>query len=209
MLLSDNEIIEYGLDGMITPFTPEMVRTLTENDMLNSPLGLRSTPYNRRVISYGVGSHGYDIRLSRNDFRVFKNDPTMILDPKDFNPDCLESIPWRRDSNGEYFVMPPYSYGLGVSLEALDIPKNITVLCVGKSTYARTALVANVTPGESQWRGHLTLEFANPVGMQSKVYANEGIIQLLFLRGLECKTSYAQRHGKYQDQGEEVTLPRL
>nr|WP_263013024.1 dCTP deaminase [Ancylothrix sp. D3o] len=178
---------------MIKPFEPRLVRKVD---------GLP-------VISYGLSSFGYDIRLSPAEFRIFRHIPGTVVDPKNFNPDNLEPTKLYSDSNGSYFVLPAHSYGLGVALERLEIPENITVICIGKSTYARCGLIANLTPGEAAWRGHLTLEFSNSSSADCRIYANEGVVQLLFFEGEPCQTSYETRSGKYQDQSEVVTLPRV
>jgi dCTP deaminase len=106
-------------------------------------------------------------------------------------------------------VLPAHSYGLGVALERLEVPENVTVICIGKSTYARIGIIANLTPAEAGWRGHLTLEFSNSSSADCRIYANEGIVQLLFLEGVPCEVSYEKRRGKYQDQSEQVTLARI
>ena len=106
-------------------------------------------------------------------------------------------------------TLPGHSYGLGVAIERLEIPENVTVLCIGKSTYARCGIIANLTPGESGWRGHLTLEFSNSSPADARIYANEGVVQLLFFEGDPCEVSYETRQGKYQDQSETVTLAKV
>ncbi len=180
-------------EGMIAPFEPQLVR--------------RSN--NLPVISYGLSSFGYDLRLSSTDFRIFRHIPGTVVDPKDFNPENLEPAKLYTDDNGSYFILPAHSYGLGVALERLDLPDNVTVVCLGKSTYARCGIIANVTPAEAAWRGHLTLEFSNSSSADCRIYANEGIVQLLFLEGIPCEVSYESRRGKYQDQLESVVLARV
>ena len=181
-------------DGMIVPFVDHSVRY----DHVN----------NRPVISYGLGSYGYDIRLSPQEFFVFKHIPGTVVNPKKFNRDNLVSIPIQCDDSGEFFVLPALSYGLGVSLEKLTMPPDVTAVCVGKSTYARCGVIANITPVEAGWTGYLTLEFSNSSGADVRLYANEGVAQLLFFQGERCKTTYADRSGKYQHQQHEVTLAR-
>jgi len=178
---------------MIEPFEPKLVRHLD----------------NFSVISYGLSSFGYDIRLSPLEFRVFRHIPGTVVDPKHFNPDNLEPVKLHEDRNGQFFILPAHSYGLGVALEHLDVPDNITVLCIGKSTYARVGLIANLTPAEAGWRGHLTLEFSNSSSADCRIYANEGVVQLLFLEGEPCEVTYQQRQGKYQDQPERVIFSRV
>jgi len=179
--------------GMISPFEPQLIRRLEDLP----------------VISYGLSSFGYDIRLSPNEFRVFRHIPGTVVDPKNFNPDNLEPVELHRDKNGSFFILPAHSYGLGVALERLDVPDNITVLCIGKSTFARCGIIANLTPAEAQWRGHLTLEFSNSSSADCRIYANEGVVQLLFLEGEPCEVSYDKRKGKYQDQPEKVVFSRI
>ncbi|MEA5570544.1 dCTP deaminase [Calothrix sp. UHCC 0171] len=183
--------------GMITPFEPSLIRETNENDVT------------RRVISYGLSSYGYDIRLSPKEFRIFRHIPGTVIDPKNFNPQNLESSQLHTDTQGSYFILPAHSYGLGVALEKLAVPGNITVICIGKSTFARCGIIANLTPAEAAWRGHLTLEFSNSSSADCRIYANEGVVQLLFLEGEPCETSYDARQGKYQDQDEIVTLAKV
>lgn len=193
MIKNDTWITHAAGNGMISPFEPALVSKVED----------------RKVLSYGLSSYGYDIRLSPSDFRIFRHIPGTVIDPKDFNPDNLESVDLHEDKNGQYFILPAHSYGLGVALEALKIPNHISVLCIGKSTYARVGCIANLTPAEAGWEGHLTLEFSNASHADCRIYANEGIVQLLFFEGEPCETSYAKRKGKYQDQQQEVTLPRV
>ena len=190
MINNDTWICQQAAAGMINPFVPHLVRTHGSQG----------------VLSYGCSSYGYDIRLSPADFRVFQHVPGQIADPKAFNPNHLRSVELHTDSRGSYFVLPAHSYGLGVALEHLEVPKDVTVICLGKSTYARMGVIANMTPAEAGWRGHLTLEFSNSSGADCRLYANEGICQLLFLQGEACQVSYECRSGKYQGQTEKVTL---
>nr|WP_199304882.1 dCTP deaminase [Coleofasciculus sp. FACHB-125] len=177
--------------GMISPFEPTLVRRIGELP----------------VISFGLSGFGYDIRLSAEDFRIFRHIPGTVVDPKNFNPDNLERTKLHTDTYGSYFILPAHTYGLGVAIEKLEVPGNITVICIGKSTYARCGIIANVTPAEAGWRGHLTLDLSNSSSLNCRIYVNEGIIQLLFLEGEPCAVNYEQRRGKYQDQAEVVTLP--
>ncbi len=179
--------------GMIMPFEPQLVRRVED-----AP-----------VISYGLSSFGYDLRLSPSEFRIFRHIPGTVVDPKHFNPENLDLAALHEDENGSYFILPAHTYGLGVALERLEVPDNVTVICIGKSTYARIGLIANLTPAEAGWRGHLTLEFSNSSSADCRIYANEGIVQLLFLEGAPCSVSYETRRGKYQDQSERVTLARV
>ncbi|QHG17358.1 deoxycytidine triphosphate deaminase [Nostoc sp. ATCC 53789] len=199
MIKNDNWITEMAQKGMISPFEESLIRKVQKD----GDSGVRP------VISYGLSSYGYDIRLSSAEFRIFRHIPGTIVDPKNFNPQNLEPTPLHTDGNDSYFILPAHSYGLGVALERLDIPGNITVLCIGKSTYARCGIIANLTPAEAAWRGHLTLEFSNSSSADCRIYANEGVVQLLFLEGEPCDISYETRKGKYQDQAEIVTLARV
>ncbi len=185
--------------GMILPFEPSLIRKVQKDPSLEV----------RPVISYGLSSYGYDIRLSSAEFRIFRHIPGTVVDPKNFNPQNLEATQLHTDVDGSYFILPAHSYGLGVALERLEIPDYITVICIGKSTYARCGIIANLTPAEAAWRGHLTLEFSNSSSADCRIYANEGVVQLLFLEGEPCAISYETRQGKYQDQAETVTLAKV
>jgi dCTP deaminase len=190
MLKNDKWIIEQAKQGMIAPFEGSMVRMVED----------------RRVISYGLSSYGYDLRLAPTDFRIFRHIPGTIVNPKRFNPDNLEPATLRTDEDGSFFIIPANSYALGVSLERLCVPANITVICTGKSTMARCGIIANITPAEASWEGFLTLEFSNASSADCRIYANEGVIQLLFLEGEPCQTTYADRSGKYQNQPQAITV---
>ena len=198
MLKNDKWIIEQAHKGMIEPFEPSLVR---EIQLENGD--------SRKVLSYGQSSFGVDIRLSNQEFLIFKHIPGTIINPKKFNPQNLEPVPLHSDEYGEFFIIPAHSYGLGVALEKLKVPPNITVICLGKSSYARCGLIVNTTPAEASWEGHLTLEFSNSSSADCRVYANEGIAQLLFLEGEPCQSTYADRKGKYQNQPQRVTLPKV
>ncbi|PSO78234.1 MAG: dCTP deaminase [Cyanobacteria bacterium QS_4_48_99] len=193
MIKNDTWITQMAAKGMISPFEPEQIRRAD-----NVP-----------VISYGLSSFGYDIRLSSAEFRIFRHIPGTVVDPKNFNSENLELTRLHTDNNGSYFILPAHSYGLGVALERLEIPDNITVICIGKSTYARCGIIANITPAEAAWRGYLTLELSNSSSTDCKIYANEGIVQLMFLEGEPCATTYQARQGKYQEQPQIVTLARI
>lgn len=199
MIKNDAWIAEKSSQGMIAPFESSLIRKLT---------GDANTP-DRLVISYGLSSYGYDIRLSPKEFRIFRHIPGTVIDPKNFSPKNLEAAELHTDVNGSFFILPAHSYGLGVALERLEVPENITVICIGKSTMARCGVIANLTPAEAGWRGHLTLEFSNSSSADCRIYANEGVVQLLFLEGEPCEISYETRRGKYQDQIESVTLAKV
>ena len=154
------------------------------------------------VISYGLSSYGYDLRLAP-EFKVFTNLYAAVVDPKDFHKRSLIDI------KGNYCFIPPNSFLLGRSVERLRIPRNVLTLCVGKSTYARCGLIVNVTPLEPSWHGYVTLEISNTTPLPARVYANEGIAQVLFFEGDElCNSSYADRNGIYQGQ-KGIQLPKV
>jgi len=175
---------------MIDPFTDKQVR---EPDAQG-----------RKVISYGVSSYGYDMRVAP-EFKIFTNALSVIVDPKEFNPKSFVEY------EGDICIVPPNSFALARSVEYFRIPRNILTICVGKSTYARCGIITNVTPFEPAWEGHVTLEISNTTPLPAKIYANEGICQVLFFEADDddvCETSYADKKGKYQAQ-RGVTLPRL
>jgi dCTP deaminase len=154
------------------------------------------------VISYGLSSYGYDLRVS-DEFKIFTNVHSAIVDPKNF---VAESF---FDVKGDVCIIPPNSFVLARSVEYFRIPRGVLTVCLGKSTYARCGLIVNVTPFEPEWEGHVTLEISNTTPLPARVYANEGLAQVLFFEGDEvCETSYADRKGKYQGQ-KGVTLPKL
>ena len=155
------------------------------------------------IISYGVSSYGYDIRVDRK-YKIFTNVNNSLIDPKNFDPNAFV------DYEGDFCIIPPNSFALAVTVEYFRIPRNVLTICVGKSTYARCGLIVNVTPFEPEWEGHVTLEISNTTPLPAKVYSGEGISQVLFFESdEECETSYADRKGKYQGQKREVTLPRI
>ncbi|MEY2913929.1 MAG: hypothetical protein RLZZ184_3238 [Cyanobacteriota bacterium] len=199
MIKNDTWITEMSQKGMISPFQPSLIRQI-QPDLSQIP---------QPVISYGLSSYGYDIRLSPSEFRIFRHIPGTVIDPKNFNPQNLEFTRLHKDTNGKYFILPAHSYGLGVASEKLQVPENITVICIGKSSYARCGIIANLTPAEAGWRGHLTLEFSNSSSADCRIYANEGVVQLLFLEGEPCAVNYETRQGKYQDQPERITLAKV
>lgn len=199
MIKNDAWIAKMAEEGMIQPFQPSLVRQLEDAE---KPLG-------QPVISFGLSSYGYDIRLSPAEFRIFRHIPGTVVDPKNFSPANLEPTALRADESGSYFILPAHSYGLGVALEKISVPNNISVICIGKSTYARCGIIANLTPAEAGWRGHLTLEFSNSSSADCRIYASEGVVQLIFFEGEPCQVSYETRRGKYQDQAEQVTLAKV
>ena len=154
------------------------------------------------AISYGLSSYGYDIRIA-DEFKIFTNINTTIVDPKAFDPRSFV------DYQGEVAVVPPNSFALGRSVEYFKIPHNVLTICVGKSTYARCSIITNVTPFEPEWEGYVTLEISNTTPLPARIYANEGIAQVLFFASDEvCETSYADRQGKYQGQ-QGIVLPTV
>jgi len=154
------------------------------------------------VISYGVSSYGYDMRVA-DEFRIFTNINSTVIDPKKFDPTSFV------EHKGDICVIPPNSFALARSVEYFRIPRSIITICLGKSTYARCGIIVNVTPFEPEWEGFVTLEISNTTPLPARIYANEGIAQVLFLESDEiCETSYADKKGKYQAQ-QGVTLPKL
>ncbi len=178
-------IREQALKGMIEPFEDRQVRTVK----------------NKGIISYGLSSFGYDLKAAP-EWRIFVNAFNTIVDPKNFDTNSLV------ETNTDTCIIPPNSFVLTRSLEYLRIPDDVMVVALGKSSYARCGIVANVTPLEPGWEGHVTLELSNTTPLPAKVYANEGIVQLLFFQGDKPEVSYADRKGKYQGQTG-VTLPKL
>ena len=154
------------------------------------------------VISYGVSSYGYDLRIA-DEFKIFTNINNTLVDPKRFDTRSFV------DYQGEVCIVPPNSFALGRSMEYFKIPRNVLTICVGKSTYARCGIITNVTPFEPEWEGYVTLEISNTTPLPAKIYANEGIAQVLFFQSDEqCEISYKDKKGKYLGQLE-VTLPKL
>lgn len=194
MTLNDNQIAALAGEGMIEPFTPQLIRQADDG---------------RRLLSFGLSSYGYDLTLSAAEFLIFRHVPGTVIDPKQFRSANLEPAPLHTDERGQFFIIPGHSYGLGVARERLAMPADVTGICLGKSTYARVGLIANMTPVEAGWVGHLTLEFSNASAADCRIYANEGVCQVLFFRGEPCGTCYATRAGKYQGQVEAVTLAKV
>ncbi len=155
----------------------------------------------KKVISYGVSSYGYDARCS-NEFKIFTNENRSIIDPKNFDENAFV------DFVGDVCVIPPNSFALARTVEYFRVPKNVLVVCLGKSTYARCGVIVNVTPLEPEWECHVTIEISNTTPCPVKIYANEGICQMLFFESDLCETSYADRKGKYQGQLG-ITLPKV
>ena len=172
-------------EGMIEPFVADQVRYHGEN----------------KLISYGTSSYGYDVRCS-TEFKVFTNINSATVDPKNFDEKSFVDV------SSDVCIIPPNSFALARTVEYFRIPRNVLTICLGKSTYARCGIIVNVTPLEPEWEGHVTLEFSNTTTLPAKIYANEGVAQMLFFESDEvCDTSYKDRGGKYQGQ-KGVTLPR-
>jgi dCTP deaminase len=180
--------------NLISPFENQLIRRVDD----------------RRIISCGLSSYGYDCRLARDEFKVFSPVTGTEVDPKNFDPNSLLDVPIRRAEDGsDYWLLPPHSYALGVTIERFQIPRNVTALAIGKSTYARCGLIANTTPLEANWCGRLVVELYNAANLPVRLYAEEGFIQILFFEAdEECETSYSDRGGKYQDQ-KGLTLAKL
>ncbi len=156
----------------------------------------------KNVVSYGLSSYGYDIRVS-DEFKIFTNINSTVVDPKNFDQANVV------DFKGEVAIVPPNSFALARTVEYFRIPRNVLAICLGKSTYARCGIIVNVTPFEPEFEGHITIEISNTTPLPAKIYANEGIAQVLFLEGDEvCETSYKDKNGKYQSQTG-ITLPRI
>lgn len=183
---SDRWIKNMALEhGMISPFAAEQVRQTTQG----------------RIISYGVSSYGYDVRCA-NEFKIFTNINSAIVDPKAFDANSFVDV------QSDVCIIPPNSFALARTIEYFRIPRNVLTICLGKSTYARCGIIVNVTPLEPEWEGHVTLEFSNTTTLPAKIYAHEGVAQMIFLESDEvCAVSYRDRAGKYQGQ-QGVTLPR-
>ena len=183
VIKSDRWIRQMALEqGMIKPFEEQQVRS--------------------GAISYGLSSYGYDLRIA-DEFKIFTNINNTIVDPKAFDPRSFV------DYQGPVCIVPPNSFALGRSVEYFKIPRNVLTICVGKSTYARCGVITNVTPFEPEWEGFVTLEISNTTPLPAKIYANEGIAQVLFFQSDEaCQTSYADRQGKYQGQ-QGIVLPTV
>ena len=182
-LKPDHWIRKMALEhGMIEPFVDKQVR--------------------EGVISYGVSSYGYDIRVA-DEFKIFTNVYSAIVDPKQFDTRSMV------DFKGDVCVIPPNSFALARTIEYFRIPRSVLTVCLGKSTYARCGLIVNVTPFEPEWQGYVTLEISNTTPLPARIYANEGIAQVLFFEGdEECEISYADKKGKYQNQ-QQIILPKI
>ncbi len=186
-ILSDSEIVQKCTkEEMISPFSKNQVREVN----------------GEKIISYGTSSYGYDARVA-DEFKIFTNINSSIIDPKNFQTNSFVDI------KTDICIIPPNSFALARTVEKFKIPKDVLVVCVGKSTYARCGIIVNVTPLEPEWEGYVTLEFSNTTPLPAKIYANEGACQFLFFKAnIECTTSYKDRQGKYQNQTG-VTIPTV
>ena len=183
---SDKWIIDQSENHqLISPFEATQIRELN----------------GEKIVSYGVSSYGYDVRCS-NEFKIFTNTHSAIVDPKKFDPNSFIDV------TADECIIPPNSFALARTIEYFKIPRSVLTLCLGKSTYARCGIIVNVTPLEPEWEGHVTLQFSNTTNLPAKIYANEGVAQMIFFESDQvCKTSYKDRGGKYQGQTG-VTLPK-
>jgi dCTP deaminase len=184
---SDRWIRRMAQDAqLIQPFSEQLVREVQ----------------GRRIISAGASSYGYDMRLADDGFRVFSPIHGREIDPKKFDESSLVEPPLHKTDDGsQYYLMPPHSYALGVTVETFRMPRNVTAICMGKSTYARAGLIVNTTPLEAGWQGRLVIELGNLADLPLRVYVNEGIGQVIFFESDEdCSVSYEDRGGKYQGQ---------
>lgn len=179
------------------------IRQMAEQHKMIEPFvneQVNSTHEGVKLVSYGLSSYGYDLRVS-NEFKVFTNVYNSVVDPKRFTEDAFVDI------LADECVIPPNSFALARSIEYFRIPRNILTICLGKSTYARCGIIVNVTPFEPEWEGHVTIEISNTTPLPARIYANEGIAQVLFFEAANtCQTSYADRQGKYQRQ-KGITVP--
>jgi dCTP deaminase len=201
-LLSDYDIMQ--CEGMIEPFTDRIVREIE----------------GRKILSYGLGSYGYDVRLSGAEFFIYNN-ASEIYGPDTHSIDCIDPKAFDKakylkpaekhcdDQGNVYFLIPPYRYAMAVVEECLNMPSDVTAIGFGKSSYARVGVNTHITPIEAGWKGHLTVAMSNSTGFPAKVYVDEGLAQILFFRSVECRTSYEDRSGKYQNQGKTVTTAKV
>ena len=179
------------------------IRRMAENEGMIEPFeaGQMREREGERIISYGTSSYGYDVRCA-DEFKIFTNVHSATVDPKNFDTNSFVDI------KNDYCIIPPNSFALARTIEYFRIPRSVLTICLGKSTYARCGIIVNVTPLEPEWEGHVTLEFSNTTSLPAKIYANEGVAQMLFFESDEvCEISYKDRGGKYQGQTG-VTLPK-
>lgn len=198
---SENGVLLRSWKPMISPFVPEAVRY--KGTEVNYPITCAEDINAVKIISYGLSSFGYDIRMKKEGLKIFTNINSAIIDPMRMSPEAYKEplIHYDEEFGLHYFILPPKSVALGHTVEHFCIPRDILVMCLGKSTYARVAMMPIVTPLEPEWEGELVLEIANLVELPMRIYLETGIAQLLFLQGNEpCEISYKDRGGKYQGQ---------
>jgi dCTP deaminase len=187
----------------VTVKSDKWIRRMAENEGMIEPFEAGQVKENDsgRIVSYGTSSYGYDVRCAA-EFRIFTNINSAVVDPKNFDSASFVNV------DSDVCIIPPNSFALARTVEYFRIPRNVLTICLGKSTYARCGIIVNVTPLEPEWEGHVTLEFSNTTTLPAKIYANEGVAQMIFFESDEvCETSYKDRAGKYQGQTG-VTLPK-
>lgn len=210
--VEETDLVAANWKPMIEPFTPNQVRRQGDNIPQSAILAQKHMDEkahadfqqwcDQKIVSYGTSSYGYDVRCA-DEFKIFTNINSTIVDPKNFDPKSFV------DFKGDVCIIPPNSFALARTVERFAIPRNVLTVCLGKSTYARCGIIVNVTPFEPEWEGYVTLEFSNTTPLPAKIYANEGCAQVLFFESDEvCETSYKDRGGKYQSQ-EGVVVPRV
>ena len=196
--------LQNNLNIFMSIKSDKWIKEMSSNHKMIEPFEhgqVREGKDNERLISYGTSSYGYDVRCS-NEFKVFTNIHSATVDPKKLDENSFVDVV------SDVCVIPPNSFALASTVEYFRIPRNVLTICLGKSTYARCGIIVNVTPLEPEWEGHVTLEFSNTTSLPAKIYANEGVAQMLFLESdEECEVSYKDRGGKYQGQTG-VTLPK-
>jgi dCTP deaminase len=196
-------LVNYGIYKIMSIKCDKWIRRMAQQQGMIEPFAEGQVRRSERgpIISYGTSSYGYDVRCS-DEFKIFTNISSAIVDPKNFDSSSFVDV------QSDVCIIPPNSFALARTVEYFRIPRDVLVICLGKSTYARCGIIVNVTPLEPEWEGHVTLEFSNTTTLPAKIYANEGVAQMLFLGADEiCETSYKDRGGKYQGQTG-VTLPK-
>jgi dCTP deaminase len=194
--------------ALIEPFESGQVRYRTKEDVVHLPAPVIGSKYahfveQEKIVSYGLSSYGYDVRCA-DEFKIFTNINSTVVDPKNFDEKSFV------DFKGDVCVIPPNSFALARTVERFKIPRDVLTICLGKSTYARCGIIVNVTPFEPEWEGYVTLEFSNTTPLPAKIYANEGVAQVLFLQSDEaCDVSYKDRGGKYMNQGDQPVCPKV
>jgi dCTP deaminase len=190
--------------AMIEPFEPNQVR-YRENfvSVAKTGSGLEIETRTEKIVSYGLSSYGYDVRCA-DEFKIFTNTFSCMVDPKNFDERSFVTV------KADHCIIPPNSFALARTVERFKIPRDVLTVCLGKSTYARCGIIVNVTPFEPEWEGYVTLEFSNTTPLPAKIYANEGVAQVLFFQSDEvCDVSYRDRGGKYMNQGDQPVCPKV